>query len=138
MITGPRDRIVAGRLHARGGSLARMTLREAFAAERPLVTPLAHDALSARLIARTGFKAFAIGGSALLAARYGLPDIGLIGVSDMTDGIRDIAAATELPFFADGDDGYGDVKSVARMIELYEQIGVSAILIEDQQREHKQ
>jgi 2-methylisocitrate lyase-like PEP mutase family enzyme len=56
----------------------------------------------------------------------------------MTAGIRDIAAATTLPFFADGDDGYGDVKSVARMIELYEQIGVSAILIEDQQREHKQ
>src|SRR5260370_8673882 len=107
------------------------------AVERPLVTPLAHDALSARLIARTGFKAFAIGGSALLATRYGLPDIGLIGVSDMTEGIRDIAAATELPFFADGDDGYGDVKSVARMIELYEQIGVSAILIEDQQRERK-
>ena len=45
-------------------------------AERPLVTPLAHDALSARLIARTGFKAFAIGGSALLATRFGLPDIG--------------------------------------------------------------
>ena len=107
-------------------------------AERPLVTPLAHDALSARLIARAGFRAFAIGGSALLAARYGLPDIGLIGVADMTAGIRDIAAATELPFFADGDDGYGDVKSVARMIALYEEIGVRAILIEDQQREHKQ
>src|SRR5450432_194306 len=106
--------------------------------ERPLVTPLAHDALSARLIARAGFKAFAIGGSAMLATRFALPDIGLIGVSDMTAGIRDIAAATGLPFFADGDDGYGDVKSVARMIELYEQIGVSAILIEDQQREHKQ
>ena len=108
------------------------------AAERPLVTPLAHDALSARLIAKAGFKAFAIGGSALLATRFALPDIGLIGVADMTAGIRDIAAATDLPFFADGDDGYGDVKSVARTVELYEQIGVSAILIEDQQREHKQ
>jgi 2-methylisocitrate lyase-like PEP mutase family enzyme len=74
----------------------------------------------------------------MLASRYALPDIGLIGLSDMTPGIRDIAAATDLPFFADGDDGYGDVKSVARMIELYEQIGVGAILIEDQQREHKQ
>jgi len=118
--------------------LARITLRDAFAAERPLVTPLAHDALSARLIASAGFRAFAIGGSAMLAARYGLPDIGLIGVSDMVDGIRDIAAATPLPFFADGDDGYGDVKSVVRTIELYERLGVGGILIEDQQREHKQ
>jgi 2-methylisocitrate lyase-like PEP mutase family enzyme len=122
----------------RGGTLQRQSIASAMAAERPLVTPLAHDALSARLIARAGFRAFAIGGSALLATRYGLPDIGLIGVADMTAGIRDIAAATALPFFADGDDGYGDVKSVARMIALYEEIGVRGILIEDQQREHKQ
>jgi 2-methylisocitrate lyase-like PEP mutase family enzyme len=116
----------------------RRSLREALAAERPLVTPLAHDALSARLIAGAGFNAFAIGGSALLAARYGLPDIGLVGLADMVAGIRDIAAATPLPFFADGDDGYGDVKSVARMVEAYEALGVGAILIEDQLRDRKQ
>ncbi|HVE49625.1 MAG TPA: isocitrate lyase/PEP mutase family protein [Casimicrobiaceae bacterium] len=114
------------------------TLREALAAERPLVTPLAHDALSARLIERAGFGAFSIGGSAMLAARFGLPDIGLVGLADMAEGIRDIAAATSLPFFADGDDGYGDVKSVARTVETYERLGVGGILIEDQQREHKQ
>jgi 2-methylisocitrate lyase-like PEP mutase family enzyme len=74
----------------------------------------------------------------MLAARFGLPDIGLIGLSDMADGIRDIAAATPLPFFADGDDGYGDVKSVARTVETYERLRVGGILIEDQQREHKQ
>ena len=118
--------------------MQRPTIANAMAAERPLVTPLAHDALSARLIAKAGFRAFAIGGSALLAARYALPDIGLIGVADMAAGIRDIAAATALPFFADGDDGYGDVKSVARTVELYEAIGVGAILIEDQLRDHKQ
>ena len=116
----------------------RPSIANAMAAEQPLVTPLAHDALSARLIARAGFGAFAIGGSALLASRLGLPDIGLVGLADMADGIRDIAAATPLPFFADGDDGYGDVKSVARMIRVYEDIGVGGILIEDQQREHKQ
>jgi len=118
--------------------LQRPSIASVLKAERPLVTPLAHDALSVRLIARAGFRAFTIGGSAMLAARYGLPDIGLIGLTDMTAGIRDIAAASDLPFFADGDDGYGDVKSIARMIENYEQIGVGAILIEDQQREHKQ
>ena len=118
--------------------MQRPSIKSAMAAERPLVTPLAHDALSARLVARAGFRAFAIGGSALLATRYGLPDIGLIGVSDMAAGIRDIAAATSLPFFADGDDGYGDVKSVARMVNLYEAIGVGAILIEDQRGDRKQ
>ena len=118
--------------------MQRPSIKSAMDAERPLVTPLAHDALSARLITRAGFRAFAIGGSAMLASRFALPDIGLIGVSDMAAGIRDIAAATALPFFADGDDGYGDVKSVARMIGLYESLGVGAILIEDQRNDKKQ
>jgi 2-methylisocitrate lyase-like PEP mutase family enzyme len=102
------------------------------------VTPLAHDALSVRLIEQAGFKAFAIGGSALLAARHALPDIGLIGLRDMVEGIRDIAAASTLPFLADGDDGYGDVKSVVRTVAVYESLGVGAILIEDQLRDRKQ
>ncbi|HSV19026.1 MAG TPA: isocitrate lyase/PEP mutase family protein [Casimicrobiaceae bacterium] len=118
--------------------MIRTTLRDALASERPLVTPLAHDALSARLIERAGFPAYTVGGSALLAARHALPDLGLIGLTDMAEGLRDIAAATTLPFFADGDDGYGDVKAVVRMVETYESIGVGGILIEDQLRQAKQ
>lgn len=116
----------------------RTTMASALAAERPLVTPLAHDALSARLIARAGFRAFTIGGSAMLAARYALPDLGLVGLADMVAGIRDIAAVTALPFMADGDDGYGDVKATVRMVHAYEAIGVGGILIEDQLRDVKQ
>jgi 2-methylisocitrate lyase-like PEP mutase family enzyme len=118
--------------------MTRSTIRQVLAAERPLVTPLAHDALSARLIQRAGFKAFTVGGSALLAARHAYPDIGLIGVKDMTDGLRDMAAACDLPFIADADDGYGDVKAVARTVADYEAIGVGGMLIEDQDRNHKQ
>ena len=118
--------------------MTRKTIREALARETPLVTPLAHDALSARLIELTGFHAFSIGGSALLAARHAYPDIGLIGLTDMVEGIRDIAAASTLPFMADADDGYGDVKSVARLVSAYERIGVGGFLVEDQDRDHKQ
>lgn len=120
------------------GISTRKTVRDALARETPLVTPLAHDALSARLIEQAGFHAFAIGGSALLAARHAYPDIGLIGLTDMVDGIRDIAAATSLPFIADADDGYGDVKSVVRLVKAYEAIGVCGFLVEDQDRDHKQ
>ena len=116
----------------------RATIRAALAAEMPLVTPLAHDALSARLIEEAGFEAFTIGGSALLVARHAYPDIGLIGLTDMVQGIGDIAAASTLPFLADADDGYGDVKSVARTVAAYEAIGVGGLLIEDQDRDHKQ
>lgn len=118
--------------------MKRVTMRSALEAERPLVTPLAHDALSARLIERAGFRGFAVGGSAMLAARFALPDIGLAGLGEMTEGIRDIAAATALPFYADGDDGYGDAKSVVRTVETYERMGVGAILFEDQRRDRKQ
>ena len=83
------------------------------------MTPLAHDALSARLIARAGFRAFAIGELAQCSRRAtGCLSIGLVGLADMGDGIRDIAAATPLPFLADGDDGYGDVKSVVRTVSF--------------------
>jgi 2-methylisocitrate lyase-like PEP mutase family enzyme len=116
----------------------RATFASLAARSRPIVTPLAHDALSARLIEMAGFEAFAIGGSAMLAARHAMPDIGLAALADMAGGIRDIAAATRLPFLADGDDGYGDVKSVARTVAAYETLGAGAILIEDQVRDNKQ
>jgi len=103
-----------------------------------LVSPLAHDALSARLIEQAGFKTFNIGGNAMLAARYALPDLGLAALGEMADGIRDIVGATNLPALVDGDDGYGDVKSVVRMVEMYETIGCAGILLEDQVREGKQ
>ena len=112
--------------------MKRPGIREALEAEAPLCTPLAHDALSARLIERAGFTAFSVGGSAMLAARHAYPDIGLVGLADMVAPLRDIAAATSLPFIADADDGYGDVKSVARTVAAYEAIGVGGLLIEDQ------
>ena len=100
--------------------------------ERPLLLPCAHDALSARLIERAGFAAYSIGGFPLVGARHALPDIGLVGFGEMSAGIRDIMAATRLPVLVDGDDGYGDVKNVARTIVGYEAMGAAAIFIEDQ------
>ena len=114
------------------------SLRRLVAEEKPLITPLAHDALSARMIEQAGFRAIAVGGSALLAARYGLPDIGIAALGEMAAGIQDIVAATQLPVMVDGDDGYGDVRSVAHMVELYARLGVSGILLEDQLRGDKQ
>ena len=118
--------------------MQRKTIRQALAEQTPLISPLAHDGLSARMIELAGFKSFNIGGSALLAARHAYPDIGLIGLSDMVEGIRDIARATSLPFLADADDGYGDVKSVFRTVRAYEEIGVGGFLVEDQDRDRKQ
>ena len=113
-------------------------LRAAHAAGGPLVTPLAHDAFSARLIAAAGFPAFNIGGSSLLAARHALPDLGLAALGEMSAAIKDILDAVDIPCMADADDGYGDIKSVVRTVRAYERIGVGGLLLEDQAREGKQ
>jgi 2-methylisocitrate lyase-like PEP mutase family enzyme len=111
---------------------ARPTWRELIARDAPLLLPCAYDALSARLIERAGFSAYSIGGYALVGARHALPDIGLLGFGEMSAGVRDIMAATTLPVLVDCDDGYGDVKSVARTVAGYVAMGVSAIFMEDQ------
>lgn len=56
------------------------TFRQLAAEKTPLVTPGAHDALTARIIEQTGFDAFMIGGFQIVGARYGVPDIGLLGL----------------------------------------------------------
>jgi methylisocitrate lyase len=116
----------------------RKSLREAAAEVRPLVAPTAQDAFTARMIEQMGFKAVALGGSTMLAARYALPDLGLAALAEMVETARDILGATDLPCIMDGDDGYGDVKSVVRMIGAYDALGVGAVVIEDQIREVKQ
>ena len=60
-----------------------MSFRSLLTTERPLVLPGAHDAISALLIKRAGFKAFFTGGFPLIGARFGLPDIGLVALGEI-------------------------------------------------------
>ena len=110
----------------------RPSWKDLLARERPLLLPGAHDALSARLIERAGFAAYVIGGFALVGSRHALPDIGLVGYGEMSAGIRDTIAASQLPVMVDTDHGYGDIKNVTHTIRGYEAMGVSAIFMEDQ------
>jgi 2-methylisocitrate lyase-like PEP mutase family enzyme len=111
----------------------RQIIDKAVKDKRFLVVPGAHDALSARIIQKLGFETYFIGGFPAVGARYGVPDIGLKGFGEISACVRDIMAACDLPVFVDGDDGYGDVKNVVHTVQSYERMGVSAILIEDQQ-----
>jgi 2-methylisocitrate lyase-like PEP mutase family enzyme len=111
----------------------RQVIAKAVQEGRMLIVPGAHDALSARLIQRIGFEAYFIGGFPAVGSRYGVPDIGLKGFGEISSAVRDIMSACDLPVFIDGDDGYGDVKNVVHTVQTYERMGVSAILIEDQQ-----
>lgn len=114
------------------GTKQKTTWRELLKTHKPLVLPGAHDALTARLIQAAGFPAYYIGGFPLIGARYALPDIGLVSVGEMSQAAREIRLGSRLPALMDIDDGHGDVKNVTRTIRTYEQLGASAVHLEDQ------
>jgi 2-methylisocitrate lyase-like PEP mutase family enzyme len=100
--------------------------------EKPLPLVAVHDALSAQLVERAGFKAYSIGVFGLIGCRYLLSDVGIASFGEIAEGIRDIMRGSSLPVLVDGDDGYGDVKNVTRTVEVYEEMGVAGIVFEDQ------
>lgn len=110
----------------------RITWKELLQSESPVLLPVAHDALTARLIERAGFKGFQIGGFALAGAMHAVPDVDLEHFGEKGMAIRNIIGATSLPVMVDADDGYGDVKNVTRTVQEYIRMGVSALFIEDQ------
>jgi 2-methylisocitrate lyase-like PEP mutase family enzyme len=112
--------------------MTRKPFRSLLAADGPLILPGAHDALAARLIGRAGFEGYFIGGFGAVGARFGVPDIGLKSLGDISLAVRDILAACDLPVLVDADDGYGDVKNVVQTVHTYEQMGVGALFLEDQ------
>lgn len=109
-----------------------MHWKELLETRAPLVLPSAHDALTARLIERSGFPAYQIGGFALVGARHAAPDVDLEHFGEKRQWMEEIVRASSLPVLVDGDDGYGDAKNVTRTVEGYERMGASAIFIEDQ------
>src|SRR3990172_933829 len=112
--------------------MKRKTFRSLLDADGPLILPGAHDALAARLIKRAGFEGYFIGGFGAVGARFGVPDIGLKSLGDLSPAVRDILAACDLPVLVDADDGYGDVKNVVHTVHTYEKLGVGALFLEDQ------
>lgn len=109
-----------------------VSLASLLAQQQPLVVPVGWDALSTRLIERAGFPMAALGGFGVVGFRYGLPDLDLVGFGEMITAVRDVAQATTIPLIVDADTGYGDVKNVVRTVRTYEDMGVSAIILEDQ------
>lgn len=117
--------------------IERPSWKEALAEESPLILPVAHSALAARLIERAGFTAYQIGGFASVGSMHAVPDIDLEHYGERSDLARKIIAASRLPVMVDGDDGYVDAKNVTRTVQGYEHMGASAIFIEDQRAPKK-
>ena len=113
-------------------SSSRRRLRELLNAPEPLVAPGSYDALSARLVEAAGFNAVYMSGYGTTASLLGRPDVGLLGQAEMTDNLRRIVQAVNLPVIADADTGYGSALNVIRAVREYEQAGAAGLHIEDQ------
>lgn len=110
----------------------RKKLRARLRQKEILVLPGVYDALTAKLAAAAGFEGVVMGGYGVAASRLGEPDVGYLSMTEMTDALRCIARAVQLPVFADGDTGYGNNLSAMRTMREYEAAGAAAILLEDQ------
>jgi methylisocitrate lyase len=97
-----------------------------------LVMPGAHDALSAKIIERVGFKAVTMGGYAASAASLAKPDVSLLTMTEYVSIARNIVETVDLPLFVDCDTGYGNVTNVQRTVRVFENAGVAGLFIEDQ------
>ena len=106
-------------------------LREAWAAG-PIQVPGVFDALVARMAERLGFRAVYLSGGALSAAA-GVPDVGLLTLTEFVDEARRISLATALPLLSDADTGFGEALNVERTVRLFEAAGAAGIHLEDQQ-----
>jgi 2-methylisocitrate lyase-like PEP mutase family enzyme len=103
----------------------------ALIAKRTVVLPGAFNALSAMQIERAGFEAIYVSGATLAAAR-GLPDIGLLSMTEVVSDAATIANAVAIPAVADADTGFGPPLAVMRTVRELERAGVSGIQLEDQ------
>ena len=107
-------------------------LRELLA--RPEITRsfAPHDVFTARVLEDAGVELLFLGGFGVSASVFGLPDIGLTTLSEMTDSVRRMCDRLSVPLIADGDTGHGNLHNVARTVREFESAGASGILLEDQ------
>ncbi|KXF53474.1 carboxyvinyl-carboxyphosphonate phosphorylmutase [Rhodococcus sp. SC4] len=97
-----------------------------------LVVPGAANALTARLVEEAGFEAVYVTGAGIANTFLGLPDIGLVTLTELTAHVAAIRNATDLPLIVDADTGFGNAVSVRRTVRDLERAGADGIQLEDQ------
>jgi 2-methylisocitrate lyase-like PEP mutase family enzyme len=109
----------------------RQILKQYLKRDKLLVAPGCFDGLSARLVEEAGFEAAYLSGGAV-ARSMGIPDIGLVTMSETIERAAQVVSAIKIPIIADADTGYGNAVNLVRTVREFERAGVAAIHIEDQ------
>lgn len=108
-------------------------LRELLSSKEGIIQiPGAHDAMAGLLAKEQGFSTLYLSGAAF-SASLGLPDLGLITLTELAMRTKEITRATGLPLLVDIDIGYGSVLNVTRTVQELIDAGAAAIQMEDQE-----
>jgi methylisocitrate lyase len=95
--------------------------------------PGVFNAAMGRLVERSGFDALYISGAGLCNATAGVPDVGLLTLTEVAQLAGYVARAVKIPCIVDADTGFGGAENAARTIEEFERAGLAGCHIEDQE-----
>lgn len=112
-------------------------LKDLLAASDFILAPGVFEMFSAHIADRMGFKALYMTGYGVSGSYLGQPDAGLVTYTDMVGRARAIAGGTTTPLIADADTGFGGLINIRQTVRGYEEAGVQAIQIEDQEMPKK-
>jgi methylisocitrate lyase len=107
-------------------------LRELIAQDCVML-PGVPNAAVARQVERAGFDAVYISGAGMANATAGVPDIGLLSMTEVARLAGYVANAVTIPAIVDADTGFGGAENVARTIRELEKAGLAGCHIEDQE-----
>ena len=96
------------------------------------VLPGGGCALHAKIAEAVGFKVAYMSGMNACATVFGVPDAGLLTLTEMVENAGRMANAVNIPLIADADQGFGNAINVRRTVQEYIRAGVAGIHIEDQ------
>jgi methylisocitrate lyase len=108
------------------------TLRELIA-RGCVAMPGTPNASIARQIEQAGFDAVYISGAGIANSTAGVPDVGLLTLTEVARLAGYIARAVKIPAIVDADTGFGGPDNVARTIHELEAVGLAGCHIEDQE-----
>src|SRR5438309_5886812 len=91
------------------------------------------NAAMARQVEGAGFDAVYISGAGMANATAGVPDIGLLPLTEVVQLAGYVGNAVDIPAIVDADTGFGGAENVARTIRKLETAGLAGCHIEDQE-----
>lgn len=112
--------------------MASPSLRQLLDRPELLVLPGVANALAARVVEDLGFEAMYVTGAGVANTFLGMPDIGLLTMTQMVDHVAAIRNSVGLPLVVDADTGYGNAVTVTYAVSVLERAGANAIQLEDQ------